>query len=197
VPLTNSNFLVDQSSSKLQGDDPAIEQGAAPTSTSLQQNPPTDTIVLQAMGRAINKAVTIAEILKRKLPLHQVNRTTSVAMVDVYAPMEEGLDMVTTTRYVSCLTITLSLNVERVDVNDVGYQPPLPDSERNLPSSNQSEQPLPGRRPGGGMGGQPMRQRQQQHQQRQYHTQGPPASSQSHSQQLDFMQRQHHHSQYQ
>jgi hypothetical protein len=82
------------------------------------------------MGRAINKAVTIAEILKRKLPLHQVNHTTSVAMIDSYAPTEEGLDVVSITRYVSCLMITLSLNENHVDVNDIGYQPPLSDSER-------------------------------------------------------------------
>jgi len=35
------------------------------------------------MGRAINKAVTIAEILKRKMPLHQMNTLSSVEMVDV------------------------------------------------------------------------------------------------------------------
>jgi len=29
-----------------------------------------ENIVLKAMGRAINKAATIAEILKRKMPLH-------------------------------------------------------------------------------------------------------------------------------
>lgn len=51
------------------------------------------------MGRAINKAVTIAEILKRKMPLHQCNNLSSVEMIDVFEPLEEGLDRVTSRRY--------------------------------------------------------------------------------------------------
>lgn len=86
-------------------------------------------IVLKAMGRAINKAVTIAEILKRKLPLHQINTLTSVEMVDVYEPIEEGLDVVTSRRYVSCMLITLSRSVDDVDTNHPGYQPPLTEDE--------------------------------------------------------------------
>jgi DNA-binding protein len=88
-----------------------------------------DKILLKALGRAINKAVTIAEILKRKLPLHQINSLTSVEMVDVYEPLEEGLDVVTSRRYVSCMTITLSLSTSGLDTNDPGYQPPLPEDE--------------------------------------------------------------------
>lgn len=81
------------------------------------------------MGRAINKAVTIAEILKRKMPLHQLNSISSVEMIDVYEPVEEGLDVVTSRRYVSCMKITLSRTLEGIDVNDIGYQPPLPSAE--------------------------------------------------------------------
>jgi ribonuclease P/MRP protein subunit RPP25 len=58
-----------------------------------------DTIVLKALGRAICKAVTIAEILKRKMPLHQCNTLSSVEMIDVFEPLEEGLDTVTSRRY--------------------------------------------------------------------------------------------------
>lgn len=86
-------------------------------------------IVLKAMGRAINKAVTIAEILKRKMPLHQVNRLTSSEIIDVFEPLEEGLDVVLNKRYVSCMTITLSATKEGIDENDIGYQPPLPTEE--------------------------------------------------------------------
>lgn len=82
------------------------------------------TIVLKAMGKAINKTVTIAEILKRKLPLHQITTLSSCEMIDVFEPLEEGLDIVTNHRHVSCIKITLSL--EEMDVNDIGYQPPLP-----------------------------------------------------------------------
>ena len=45
-------------------------------------------------------------------------------MIDVFEPLEEGLDIVTNHRHVSCIKITLSL--EEMDVNDIGYQPPLP-----------------------------------------------------------------------
>ena len=84
------------------------------------------------MGRAINKAVTIAEILKRKIPLHQWNVLSSMEMVDLYEPVEEGLDMVESRRYVSCMTITLSatlLSDPVFNMNHSGYQPPLPGSE--------------------------------------------------------------------
>mmetsp|Transcript_50082 Transcript_50082/g.121347 ORF Transcript_50082/g.121347 Transcript_50082/m.121347 type:complete len:102 (-) Transcript_50082:112-417(-) len=96
------------------------------------------------MGRAMNKAVTIAEILKRKLPLHQVNSLESVEMIDVFEPLEEGLDKVENKRYVSCMTITLitvtgaakastgaastssspSLLIDDIK-HHIGYQPPL------------------------------------------------------------------------
>jgi Alba len=85
------------------------------------------------MGRAMNKAVTIAEILKRKMPLHQWNVLSSVEMIDIYEPIEEGLDTVTSRRYVSCMTITLSISIicdinasfPMFDINHSGYQPPL------------------------------------------------------------------------
>ena len=115
------------------------------------------------MGRAINKAVTIAEILKRKMPLHQWNVLTSLEMIDLYEPIEEGLDVVENRRYVSCLTITLSLtllppppqqqqqqhhsssssttkmmmdDMPPLDIHHFGYQPPLPMTELQQPSSN-------------------------------------------------------------
>jgi DNA-binding protein len=112
------------------------------------QSDGSSTIVLKAMGRAINKAVTIAEILKRKMPLHQWNVLSSVEMIDVYEPVEEGLDIVTSRRYVSCMKITLSLTVPpmpassttttssssgstsaALDIHHSGYQPPLPPEE--------------------------------------------------------------------
>ena len=92
------------------------------------------------MGRAINKAVTIAEILKQKLPLHQVNTLSSVEMVDVYEPMEEGLDVVTSRRYVSCMLITLSLSP--LDTTHAGYQPPLPADEMHNAAGEYPSSPL-------------------------------------------------------
>ena len=86
-------------------------------------------IVLKAMGRAINKAVTIAEILKRKMPLHQITSLSSCEMIDIFEPLEEGLDIVTSRRYVSCMKITLSRDGNGIDKSDIGYQAPLPIEE--------------------------------------------------------------------
>mmetsp|Transcript_16916 Transcript_16916/g.39006 ORF Transcript_16916/g.39006 Transcript_16916/m.39006 type:complete len:114 (+) Transcript_16916:56-397(+) len=99
------------------------------------------------MGRAINKAVTIAEILKRKMPLHQITTLSSCEMIDVFEPLEEGLDVVTSRRYVSCMKITLSKDGRGMDRNDIGYQPPLPPEEIQPgdlnPQQQQQQQPPP------------------------------------------------------
>lgn len=63
------------------------------------------------------------------MPLHQINALSSVEMIDVFEPLEEGLDIVTSRRYVSCMKITLSITGEGIDRNDIGYQPPLPPEE--------------------------------------------------------------------
>ena len=92
------------------------------------------------MGRAINKAVTIAEILKRKMPLYQQNSLSSVEMIDVYEPVEEGLDIVTSKRYVSCMMITLSRISAVLDPTHLGYQPPLPVSDMHPEYQQQQQQ---------------------------------------------------------
>jgi DNA-binding protein len=79
-------------------------------------------VELKAMGKAINKAVTIAEILKRKMPLHQVTTLSSCEIINVYEPLEEGLDTVVNHHYVSCLTITLSTDSSAINIHDIGYQ---------------------------------------------------------------------------
>ena len=112
---------------------------------SYSQSDGSPTIVLRAMGRAINKAVTIAEILKRKIPLHQWNALSSIEMVDVYEPIEEGLDVVTSRRYVSCMTITLSTTMlsGNLDHNHSGYQPPLAASEMHPQGFYQQQRIVP------------------------------------------------------
>jgi len=92
--------------------------------TSLFQKGAT-VIILKAMGLAINKTVTIAEIIKRRIKgLHQNTQINSTEIVEVWEPLEEGLDRVETSRQVSSIQITLS--TEQLDANDPGYQPPLP-----------------------------------------------------------------------
>jgi hypothetical protein len=54
--------------------------------------------------------------------LHQVNCLTSSEIVDVFEPLEEGLDIVERKRYVSCITIILSTTDEGINKNSIGYQ---------------------------------------------------------------------------
>jgi len=85
-------------------------------------------IVLKAMGRAINKTVTVAEILKRRIAgLHQTTSIDSTDITDVWEPIEEGLERVETTRHVSAITITLS--TDPLDTQASGYQPPIPEDQ--------------------------------------------------------------------
>lgn len=93
--------------------------------TTLLQEKGSDEIILKAMGRAINKTVMIAELIKRRIVgLHQNTSIGSTDITDVYEPLEEGLDRVESTRHVSMITITLSKT--ELHTSSTGYQPPLP-----------------------------------------------------------------------
>ncbi|GJU67854.1 ribonuclease P protein subunit p25-like protein [Tanacetum coccineum] len=61
-------------------------------------------IVLKAMGRAINKTVTVVELIK-------VSHASLLYILE-------------TTRHVSLITITLSK--KELDTSSIGYQPPWP-----------------------------------------------------------------------
>ncbi|KAH9322696.1 hypothetical protein KI387_017335, partial [Taxus chinensis] len=90
-------------------------------------------VVLKAMGKAISKTVTIAEIIKRRIPnLHQNTTISSAPITYMWEPLEEGLLPLETTRHVSMITITLS--TRQLDTSSAGYQPPLPaDQVKPLP----------------------------------------------------------------
>ncbi|OWZ08811.1 Aspartyl protease [Phytophthora megakarya] len=91
-------------------------------------------VVLKAMGNAISKAVTVAEILKHRVAnLHQVTRISSIETVDVYEPLEEGLDRIETTRHIPGISIQLSL--DEMDREDPGYQSPIPLEQQVTASS--------------------------------------------------------------
>jgi len=91
--------------------------------TNLFQQKGSSEVVLKAMGRAINKTVTIAEIIKRRIQnLHQNTVIDSTDITDVWEPIEEGLDRLETVRHVSSIQITLS--TKPLDPNSAGYQPP-------------------------------------------------------------------------
>ncbi|XP_028784560.1 ribonuclease P protein subunit p25-like protein isoform X1 [Neltuma alba] len=92
---------------------------------SLIQEKGSNEIVFKAMGRAINKTVTIVELIKRRIVgLHQNTAIGSTDITDTWEPLEEGLLPLETTRHVSMITITLSK--KELDTSSVGYQPPLP-----------------------------------------------------------------------
>ncbi|KAJ0475301.1 putative DNA/RNA-binding protein Alba [Helianthus annuus] len=98
----------------------------------LLQEKGSSEIVFKAMGRAINKTVTIVELIKRRIVgLHQNTSIGSTDITDTWEPLEEGLlpmlfilFQLETTRHVSMITITLSK--EELNTSSIGYQPPLP-----------------------------------------------------------------------
>ncbi|GKV24909.1 hypothetical protein SLEP1_g34449 [Rubroshorea leprosula] len=48
---------------------------------------------MKAMGQAISKTVAIAEIIKKRMPrLHQDTAISSVSIIDVWEPIEEGVE---------------------------------------------------------------------------------------------------------
>ncbi|XAR60989.1 hypothetical protein NMG60_11034556 [Bertholletia excelsa] len=101
-------------------------------------------IVLKAMGQAISKTVAIAEILKRRMPrLHQDTAISSVSIIDVWEPIEEGLLPVEQTRHVSMISITLS--TKELNKNSPGYQAPSnveqPKTQYNYQPQQQPRQP--------------------------------------------------------
>merc|ERR1711953_1511289 len=81
-------------------------------------------VVILATGNALTKAVTLAEVCKRRFKgLHQITNLGTQEIIDEYEPKEEGLDNVTQTRNIPFIEITLSK--ESLDTADKGYQPPI------------------------------------------------------------------------
>lgn len=87
-------------------------------------------VALRAMGKAINKTVAVAEIVKRRVAgLHQVTTIFTEDVTDVWEPKEgtEGLDRIETTRHGAVIRILLSK--DPLDENLPGYQAPLPEDQ--------------------------------------------------------------------
>ncbi|KAA0025568.1 ribonuclease P protein subunit p25-like protein isoform X2 [Cucumis melo var. makuwa] len=93
--------------------------------TTILQEKGSNEIVVKGMGRAINKTVMIAELIKRRIVgLHQNTAIGSTDITDMWEPLEEGLLPLETTRHVSMVSITLSK--KELDTSSTGYQSPLP-----------------------------------------------------------------------
>merc|ERR1712203_870331 len=66
-------------------------------------------IVIAATGNALTKAVTSAEVIKRRFKgLHQITKLGSQEIVDEYEPLEEGLDKGMDTRTLPFVEVKLS-----------------------------------------------------------------------------------------
>lgn len=85
-----------------------------------------DSVSIKAMGKAIPKAVRIAEIVKYSVfDLHQINSITNMEVEDVYVPLEEGLDEVILRKKISVLEIVLLRTPSETIKGSIGYQAPL------------------------------------------------------------------------
>ncbi|XP_029306601.1 ribonuclease P protein subunit p25-like protein [Cottoperca gobio] len=82
-------------------------------------------IIFTATGKGVSKAVTCAEIMKRRLKtLHQLTRLLFSSVEEVWEPLEPaaGLDSLTVSRNVPAIWILLSR--EPLDRSQPGYQAP-------------------------------------------------------------------------
>ena len=91
-----------------------------------------NSIKITGLGKTMSKCVSIAEVVKRRVPeLHQQVEISSVEMVDVWEPNEgtEGLDKIEKKRMASVLTLILAKGGTGLDKNNPGYQEPVPQDE--------------------------------------------------------------------
>ena len=111
--------------------------GAASTPGQVTKTPD-DHIIIKGVSNAVESAVKLAELIKHRIKgLHQLNKISHITIVDEYEPLEEGLDHLKFTRIVTMLEITLSK--EARDINDIGYQPPIDESEVQEYSERQDD----------------------------------------------------------
>eukprot|EP01001_Neometanema_parovale_P010366 NODE_6600_length_834_cov_8.949367_g6364_i0.p1 GENE.NODE_6600_length_834_cov_8.949367_g6364_i0~~NODE_6600_length_834_cov_8.949367_g6364_i0.p1 ORF type:complete len:231 (-),score=48.01 NODE_6600_length_834_cov_8.949367_g6364_i0:141-782(-) len=88
----------------------------------------TGTIVVKAMGKAMNKAITVTETIKRRVAgLHQIITFETVELVDKFEPVVKDLRPKEVTHVASCISVTLSK--APLNTADPGYQAPLPNTE--------------------------------------------------------------------
>ena len=90
----------------------------SPASTFVDQiiakfNDKAQEVTLSSLGAAISKTITIAEVIKHRIPgVHQVNEIKTIVLDDAYEPLEEfksELKNKTVERKLTCFQIVLSL----------------------------------------------------------------------------------------
>jgi len=84
------------------------------------------TVVLKGMGRVINKTVSLAEVLKRRVKgLYQLTEIGSVEVTDNIPPEDDHEEGKQLHRLLSVISIVLTTE----PTEDTRYQTPLPDEE--------------------------------------------------------------------
>ncbi|XP_010617556.1 ribonuclease P protein subunit p25-like protein isoform X1 [Fukomys damarensis] len=95
-------------------------------------------VVFSGSGRAAGKAVSCAEIVKRRVPgLHQLTKLHFLQTEDSWVPTspDTGLDPLTVRRHVPAVWVLLSR--DPLDPSECGYQPPgAPPGLGSVPSSS-------------------------------------------------------------
>ncbi|XP_027259113.1 ribonuclease P protein subunit p25-like protein isoform X1 [Cricetulus griseus] len=93
-------------------------------------------VVFSGSGRAAGKAVSCAEIVKRRVPgLHQLTKLRFLQTEDSWVPTspDTGLDPLTVRRHVPAVWVLLSR--DPLDPSECGYQPPgAPPGLGSIPS---------------------------------------------------------------
>lgn len=80
-------------------------------------------VTIKAADRLIDKALWVAEILKRRVQgLHQVIEIKEREIVDVYEPREEGLLRVEKKRFLTIIEVTLTKEPTAAQKKLPGYQ---------------------------------------------------------------------------
>ncbi|XP_061573860.1 ribonuclease P protein subunit p25-like protein [Cololabis saira] len=99
-----------------------------PARPPAEARPPCSHLVFTASGRGVSKAVTCAEIVKRRVKgLHQLTRVQYGTVVEVWDPLEPagtgaGLDSLTVRR--NQPTVWILLSRDPLDRSQPGYQAP-------------------------------------------------------------------------
>lgn len=93
----------------------------------LDKEQPKEFVILKAIDNAIPTAITVADVLSRRIPnLSQVISIEQIEIEDIYNPLEEGLDVVRHKRRLSLLQIKLTTKPNKADNDSVGFKAARP-----------------------------------------------------------------------
>ncbi|KAM4735215.1 ribonuclease P protein subunit p25-like protein [Anableps anableps] len=142
--------------SRMEAEEEAGGAGPAEGPPEAARRPPCKQIVFTACGKGVSKAITCAEIVKRRLKgLHQLTRLGYSRVLEVWEPLEAGagLDSLTVSRNLPAVWILLSK--EPLDRQQPGYQAPgcYGDLWAQEGGAGAGQRAGPRRKRGGGGGG--------------------------------------------